>query len=170
MIDIGNYDAALRELNKYGKDLSQEQVYIKARALYGLNRIEEAQSIIAEALKVNPKEPRYYAILGLISGKGGKMKESILFFTKAIAIDKNYASAFNNRGIAYAALQKKKEAINDFTESIRIDPKYADAYRNRGIILQGEKKLEAACEDWRAAAALGQDDPRLWVANECTKR
>ena len=57
---------------------------------------------------------------------------AIIYFTKAIELDPNYAITYNNRGEAYSNLEQYPEALVDYTKAIELDPNYAIAYNNRG--------------------------------------
>ena len=54
-------------------------------------------------------------------------------FSKAIELNPEYATAYNNRGFAYMKLSKYNEAIIDFDKAIELNSKYATAYNNREI-------------------------------------
>ena len=54
-------------------------------------------------------------------------------FSKAIELNPEYATAYNNRGFAYMKLSKYNEAIIDFDKAIELNSKYATAYSNREI-------------------------------------
>ena len=51
----------------------------------------------------------------------------------AIRLKPDFAEAYNNRGVAKAALGQRAEAITDFDEAIHLKPDFAEAYYNRGI-------------------------------------
>ena len=52
-------------------------------------------------------------------------------FNKAIELDPNYSSAYNNRGVVYHRQGKYRLAIKDFTKAIELNPNYAVVYENR---------------------------------------
>ncbi len=56
---------------------------------------------------------------------------AIADFDRAIRLNPEYATAFNNRGIAYQNNYFDR-AIADYDEAIRINPEYATAFTNRG--------------------------------------
>jgi len=61
-----------------------------------------------------------------------RWKEALDAYTKAIELDPQYATAYNNRGVAYAKLGNHNQAIKDYNKTIKINPQYAMAYNNRG--------------------------------------
>jgi lipoprotein NlpI len=74
---------------------------------------------------------------------------------------KGHASAYYNRGNAYAAKGDSAAAIADYDEALKLEPKNARALTNRGTA-HGEKgDSEAALADFDAAI---KTDPRLGSA------
>jgi len=167
LIDLGRHKEALKLIALQAKSTSYELKYLKARASLGANDLQTAEQQFAALVQINPNDPRIYLSLGNIAGKNGDLKRAILFYRKAISIDSQYAKAYLNLGVALGAMGKPKEAKNEFSKAIEINPRMADAYRNRGIIQESIGDIKGACEDWLAAASLGQDEPRLWRQRKC---
>lgn len=82
-------------------------------------------------------------------------KTAIEYLDKAIKLQPDYASAYNNRGVAYATLNQYQRAIEDFNENIRLKPDSAGTYVNRGMayILMGNKNY--GCRDVQKACKMG---------------
>ena len=70
---------------------------------------------------------------GLINYKKVDYEAAVRDFSKAIELNPEYATAYNNRGFAYMKLSKYNEAIIDFDKAIELNSKYATAYNNREI-------------------------------------
>jgi len=70
---------------------------------------------------------------GLINYKNVDYEAAVRDFSKAIELNPEYATAYNNRGFAYMKLSKYNEAIIDFDKAIELNSKYATAYSNREI-------------------------------------
>ena len=60
-------------------------------------------------------------------------EKTIADYTRAIELNPDDTSAYNDRGIAYADSGDLYHAILDFSKVIELDPDYAMAYNNRGI-------------------------------------
>ena len=54
----------------------------------------------------------------------GDFDRAIRDYHKAIELKSDYASAYNNREIAYSKQGELDKAIQDFSEAIRLDPDY----------------------------------------------
>ncbi len=85
----------------------------------------------------------------------------IVFYTKAIELNPDYAAAFNNRGNAYQKLGKRNEAISDYSQTIYLQPDFSPAYLNRGNIFQDSGEFEKAIQDYSKTIKL---DPKNKLA------
>ena len=61
-------------------------------------------------------------------------RPAIADYTQSLKLEPANAAAYNNRGIAYAALGQNDQAIADFDQAIKLDPKRALYYNVRGTI------------------------------------
>ena len=69
---------------------------------------------------------------GLTDQNAGKYKQAIEQYDKSIALNPDYAEAYNNRGVAKYSLGYHEDAIKDYEQAIRLNPDDALAYTNRG--------------------------------------
>ena len=65
----------------------------------------------------------------------GKVDKSIKFFDSALEIDKEYVSAWNDKGVALMELGKYQDALNCFEHVVRLEPGDNMAWYNRGYVL-----------------------------------
>jgi tetratricopeptide (TPR) repeat protein len=56
--------------------------------------------------------------------------EALNAYNKAIDLNPNDASAYNNRGLAYDNLDKDDLAIADYDKAVELNPEYGDAFKN----------------------------------------
>ena len=61
-----------------------------------------------------------------------RWNEALNAYSKAIELNPNDASAYNNRGLAYDNLDKNDLAIADYSKAIELNPEYGDAFNNLG--------------------------------------
>jgi Flp pilus assembly protein TadD len=88
----------------------------------------------------------------------GRMEDAIRGFESAIAIDAQYAEAWNNRGNALLELGRAEEALASFGRALAIDPQYAEAHANRGHALLELEQPEPAMAAFRQALAINPAD------------
>jgi len=82
-----------------------------------------------------------------------RFKEAIELYDKAISINKNYADAYYNRGIAKNNINDTQGALADFSKTIAIKPNFAAAYNNRGLIRKSLQDYKGAMSDYDTAIA-----------------
>jgi len=75
-------------------------------------------------------------------------------YTKAIALNPNYARAYAMRGIAYAEKGQHDKALEDSNKAISLDPSNGFAYIARGSIYAFKGQYDKAIKDLNKAIAL----------------
>ncbi len=84
--------------------------------------------------------------------------EALTSYDRALALNKDFAEACNNRGAALAALKRHEEAITSYDRALALKPGFAEALQNRGAALSHLGRHEAAGKDLERALRL---DPNL---------
>ncbi len=88
----------------------------------------------------------------------GKYDDAIADYDKAIALDPNYATAYNDRGNAYGRKGAFDRAIADFDKAIALNRNYALAYFNRGVVYYEKGNKEQTIADFRKALEINSSD------------
>lgn len=91
-----------------------------------------------------PNRARGYNNYGFALSNQKQYKESILYFKKAIELDKNYPDPWLNLAAAYNYLGEIDKAIVCAQTSISINPHLPEAYTNLGTLLLTKKEYEGA--------------------------
>ncbi len=86
-----------KKVNPTSKVLGEWQF----RALYALNRVDEAVNQLEETSKREPNNPELQFNLGVIKDNLEKPDESMVHYKKALAIDPDYFNANFNLGVLY---------------------------------------------------------------------
>ena len=73
-----------------------------------------------------------YFYWGVTFQQQGEREKAKNYYTKTLELDRRFAAAYNNRGIAKSNLDDHQGAIADFDKALKINPQYAGAYNNRG--------------------------------------
>ncbi|WP_293128781.1 tetratricopeptide repeat protein [Microcoleus sp. bin38.metabat.b11b12b14.051] len=137
--------------------------YYRAIALCGfislLSSISPAISIQPSPILIVQNAAEDLFNSGLAKSEAGDIPGAIADYTAAIAINPNYAKAYNKRGIIHGRYLKDYPAAQaDFDRAIEINPKYADAYYNRAKVRYLLKDKPGAINDYQKAAEFYQKD------------
>src|SRR5258708_18398521 len=86
-----------------------------------------------------------------------RLTDAIASYDRAIALQRNFSEAFNNRGTALKALQRFEDALADYDQAIAASPDFAEAFYNRGVVLFELKRPDEALASYDRAVALKPD-------------
>ncbi len=100
----------------------------------------------------NPKAKELYKKAGALFEEN-KFDEAIEAYGQAIGEDPTYASAYFNRALAYAILEKYEDATRDAEKVLDIEPESYDAPYVMGIIAEYQKDFDGAKEWYERALA-----------------
>ena len=85
-----------------------------------------------------------------------------LCFGSCVAVDKDFAPAWLNRGLAYARLRFFDQACDDYDRAVRLDPTMTEALVQRAMAKEGRRDLPGAIADLTAALAAGGAPTRVY--------
>ena len=134
----------------------------RGRANHDLGNIEAAAADFMAALAIGPNIEKDLARAENLLGQGdralqeGRHEQAIEHYSQALLLNKRYAAAYNNRGLAYAFAGDYERAIADFTEVVEIDGSAA-AYGNRGRTHDRAGDYEQAIADLTKAIEIGDN-------------
>lgn len=76
--------------------------------------------------------------------------EAITAFTKALALNPDFAEAYNNLGLAKREQGKLDDAAAAYRKAIAVNPNHIAAYRNLAFILDQQSKYDESlsCHEW----------------------
>lgn len=164
----GRFFTALKE-TKFGP-MSPAVLFLIASALvfsiaaYKRNFLwTDEFMLLGDAISNNPGKARLYYARGIVYlDNESKRKESaetrllvaqnfdraVNDFNAALAIDPHMYEAYNNRGLAYSALEMYAKSVDDFTAAIKFSPGYLRAYYNRGLSRVSLARYDDAIADF----------------------
>ncbi len=88
-------------------------------------------------------------------------EEAVASFDQAIALQADFAEAYNGRGIALKGLGQFDAAIASYDRALAIKPDFAQVWFNRALVLQDLERYEEAIESYDRAVAA---NPRYALA------
>jgi Flp pilus assembly protein TadD len=91
-------------------------------------------------------------------------------YNKAIQLNPNNASAYNNRGVSKDNLEDYRGAIEDYNKAIQLNPNNAGAYNNRGVSKDNLEDYRGAIEDFNKAIQLNPNDAGAYKNRGVSKR
>ncbi len=131
---IGNLTGAQAEYNylfRYNLelyDISEEDVRYKLAEIYlQLNLTEEALKELLLIAKKNPQDLKTMLKIGNIFKQFGKWENAIIYFQKALNIDKTNIEAIFSLGEAYYNRKQYKTALKFLTTALKTAPNSIDA-------------------------------------------
>ena len=97
-------------------------------------RYDEAASLYAAILQVNPEHTDALHYLGLILHNQGESEDGAALIEKSLSINPVQPDALNNLGNIYRILGEEDDAMRAYWSSVQFDPGHANAWANMAII------------------------------------
>ncbi len=87
--------------------------------------------------------------MGNERAKEGNNDDALIAYDKALELDPNHVSAWNNKGIVLSRLKRFEEAIVCYDKAIEIEPEYANAWYNKANAMRnfGQSLVDKANDD-----------------------
>ncbi len=105
------------------------------------------------------EEARVYYSKGIQASQDQDYELAVEYYKKALAIDKKFAFAWDNLGIAYRKLNKNAEAVEAYKKSLKIDPKGKMPLMNIGIAYERLGQYDNAIKYYEKYKKLYKKDP-----------
>jgi adenylate cyclase len=123
-----------------------------ARILIHLDRADEAEAAIRQAMRLNPFYPiQYLSILGDVLAHQDRNEEAVAIFQDVVRREPRYLSGYVHLARAYSALGNAEAARGAATEALRIDPKYSIAAARSLYMSVNAGRRQAFLQDLQAA-------------------
>lgn len=132
-----------------------EKTLEQAVTLHQQGKLNEAEAIYNEILKVSPTHADAFHLLGMVAANRKDYLTAIRHIRRAIELDPTAAMYYNNLGGCLGALLKREEEERCYRKALELNPGYTDPYTNLKQLLesQGRKQDAAQLEkDFRAEA------------------
>ena len=109
---------------------SKNPVYLTTTGqfLWQISKKKFSQVLIKKALDCNPNYGPALFNLGFLKQENKDHDKAIIFFTRAILINKKNDLSYYGRGISYFATKQYKAASDDFNSTIKLQPMSPYAY------------------------------------------
>ncbi len=117
--------------------------------LLRLERWEESEKELKEAIRLNPRNDISLTNLGFLLSRKKKYGESLEYLSRAIGINPESAYSRTTRGSVRLRMKDYEGAIRDHTEAIRISPEYDRSYLNLAAVYYERKIWNHAADNFR---------------------
>lgn len=108
-------------------------------------KVAESLRRVDRYLSENPENPRAYNVKGTVLGRGfGRMDEAIVMFEKAVQLDPDFVSAYENMGIAYAMKRNFPKAEQAMLKALEIEPENQNVRENLHRMYLDSGQIEKA--------------------------
>ena len=116
-------------------------------AAFREGRVEDAITLLREAVSGDPRDHRAYAVLGAAYCQRGEYEDAIAAFESARGIRPDAAHIHFNLGLALQRAGRPQDAIAAFQAAVEVDPSYEKAKdalsRARAALAQGASPPQA---------------------------
>jgi predicted O-linked N-acetylglucosamine transferase (SPINDLY family) len=134
--------------------IDSKNLLAQAIAQHQNGNLADAARLYLQILLHSPKHFDALHLLGVIAVQQKDFEQGLRYIDQAIAVNANYAVAFDNRGSALKGLQRLEAAIQSYDRAIQLKPDYAEAYNARGILQHELKDYASADESFRNAIRI----------------
>lgn len=151
----------------YEKIIAQVPNHFDATHLLGVialqeGRLEQAQTLIASALRINPGDVAALSNLGTVYLRDGQLELAREHFERALKLQPNSPSALANLGTVLRQLGRSREALVPLQRAHSADPKSAIVCNMLGACLLDTGDAQAAVKLFEAATLAEPDDADGW--------
>jgi tetratricopeptide (TPR) repeat protein len=137
--------------------LSLSQALESSRRHYEAGRLQEAERLCEQILRVDANCVDALHLLGVIAGRAGRFDLAFDYLQAALKRKPDFAAAHNNLGNVFAHQQKLPEAVVSFRNAVRCNPDFAVAHSNLGTALCQLGQLDEAVASLQEAVRLSPD-------------
>ncbi len=126
----------------------------RAVTLLSEGKLDEAEKLYLQLIKLDPKFIGAYNNLGIIYRMKENLEKAKEYYRKTLELDPNYFHGFSNLANIFKLEGKFDEAEKYYYKAIKANPDFADAYNNLGGVLQLTGRLEQAADNYEKAIKL----------------
>ncbi|CAM9358434.1 unnamed protein product [Ascophyllum nodosum] len=144
--------------------LRMEGLEIFSNILYVKECKAELSFLAHTTVKSAPLRPETNCIIGNYYSLKGKHEKAVMYFLKALKVDRRCLSAWTLMGHEFVELKNSGAAIESYRQAVDINPKDYRAWYGLGQAYEILQMHLYATYYYRRATALRPYDARMWVA------
>ena len=139
------------------KPLDTDEALKTAIRYHQSGNLQQAEYVYKSILEAAPDHAEANHLLGVLAYQAGKYDIAVQFIARAITVNGEQATYYNNLGLVLAAQGKPDDAITAYQTAISIKPDYTEALNNLGHALQVTGRLDESINAYRQVIALKPD-------------
>ncbi len=116
-------------------------------------------TLFSADLKKSPRSVKILTNLGFLTGKKGRIEESMEYFRKALEIYPNYDDALKGYGRRLYDLKRYEESANYYAKAVGIAPQNPESRTDYAIVLQKLDRYDDAERELAIAIQLNPHNP-----------
>lgn len=131
--------------------------YVLGSVLDDVPRLKDAEVAAREAIRLDPEDADYYALLASIRFGQQHWPDTLRYADAGLALDADNITCANLRGMALVRLNRKEDAQQTIQGTLARDPENAAAHANQGWALLHRGKPNEALDHFKEALRLRPD-------------
>lgn len=130
-----------------------------ARASLKRGRSELAESILSQAVVIDPSHPEIHFLQGLASRDAGRLQPAMKSFSKAVELRPDYTEAHMALGLQYMTGGNYPLAQKEFETVVRLAPMVVAGHLNLGDAYRANRRWEEAKRELDRALRMDSEIP-----------
>ncbi|MGB3962090.1 MAG: tetratricopeptide repeat protein [Sulfurimonas sp.] len=122
---------------------NSNKIFAEAVKKHQENKLDEAEIMYEQILKIDPKHAATLHALGLLLTSKKEYKRATQLIKKAISL-KAHEVYYHNLGALFGRQGKNQNAVEMYEKAIKLNPRYAEAYYSLGVTLKDLGKTDDA--------------------------
>lgn len=127
------------------------------KSIYFSNDIVTSKKSISKK-----EEAMVYYSLGIEADEAQDYIKAVEYYKKALEIDKKFAFAWDNLGMAYRGLNRNEDAVKAYKKSLKLDPKGKTPLMNIGVAYQQLGQYDNAIKYYNKFKKIYKKDPEAY--------
>ncbi len=156
-----NYGRAMK------MDKTLEEAYVgKGFALVHLKKLDQAEEVCEDLLRINPKNTGAYFCRSKVQFEKGHYNQAIVDLSTVTKFEPENTVALLRRGKLYQELNQHANAIADYNKVLQLKEDYYQVYYLRGKSYEALNNFERAIKDYETLRTLAPYDKQAAALHE----
>lgn len=147
------------------KEISLADAIRFAQHLQRAEKLDDAEAIYQQILKVLPDEPNALHFLGLLRHQQGRNDEALALIHRACALLPGESGPWLNLGNVLLEMDRMDDAVDAFKQAADYAPDNPTIYTNLGVLYARRRHFDNAERAYRHAMGLAKDSSATLMHN-----